>query len=86
MAFMICGRHLDREVHAAEDLSHPFQQGIGSYPQTPPNKGNGSSRAYKASTKTIFTTELATEEGTSSKKQKGNMDLSDRNIKEDRNN
>ena len=32
MAFMMCGTHLDREVHAAGDLSDPVQQGIGSYP------------------------------------------------------
>lgn len=35
MVFMMCGMHFDREVHAAGDLSNLFQQGIGSYPQTP---------------------------------------------------
>ena len=32
IACMMCGTHLDREVHAAGDLSDPVQQGIGSYP------------------------------------------------------
>ena len=31
MAFVMYGMHLDREVHAAGDLSDPVQQGIGSY-------------------------------------------------------
>ena len=61
MAFVIYGTHLDREVHAAGDLSDWIKQGIGSYPQTLRNKGKGSSRALEISTKTIFTTESATE-------------------------
>ena len=43
MAFMMCGTHLDREVHTAGDSLDPVPQGIGSYPQTPGNKGKGSS-------------------------------------------
>ena len=31
LAFMMHGTHLDREVHAAGDLSDLVQQGIGSY-------------------------------------------------------
>ena len=56
MAFMMCGMHLNSEVHAAGDLSDSVQQGMGSYLQTPLNKGKGSGRALKTSTKTTFTT------------------------------
>ena len=64
IAFMMCGMNLYREVHTAGDLLDLVQQGIGSYSQTPPNKGKGSSRAPKTSTKTTVTTESATEQGT----------------------
>ena len=45
IAFIMCGTHLDRELHTAGDLWDPVQKGIGSYLQTPRNKGKGSSRA-----------------------------------------
>ena len=65
MAFMMCGTHLDRKVHSAGHLSDLVQQGIGSYPQTSRNKSKGSGRVPKTSTKTTFTSESATEQGTS---------------------
>ena len=83
---MMCGTHLDREVHTAGDLSNPVQQGIGSYPQTPRNKGKGSGRAPKTSTKSIFTTESATEQGILSPQQEGDKDSGDKDTREDRNN
>ena len=64
MGFMMYRTHLDREVHTAGDILDPVQQGIGSFPQTPRNKGKGSGRAPKTSTKTTFTSESATEQGT----------------------
>ena len=59
----MCRTHLDREVHSVGDLSDLVQDGIGSYAQTPRNKGKGSGRAPKTSIKTTFTTEPATEQG-----------------------
>ena len=50
MAFMICGTHLEKEVHTAGDLSDLVLWGIGSYLQSPRNKGKGSGRALKTST------------------------------------
>ena len=61
----MCRTHWDREVHTAGDLSDPVQQGIGSHLQTPRNKSECSSGAPKTSTKTTFTSESATEQGTS---------------------
>ena len=55
MAFMMYAIHMDRQVHTAEDLLDPVQQGIGSYSQTTQNKGEGSNRASKTSTKITFT-------------------------------
>ena len=69
MAFIICGMHLDREVHTTGDLSDPVQQGIGSYLQTPRNQGEGSGKAPKILTKTRFPTEPATKQGISSQQQ-----------------
>ena len=83
MAFIMCRRHLDKEVHTAGDLSDVVQQGIGYYPQTIRNKGKGSSRARKTSTKTTFTTELATEQGTLSQQQGGDKDSGDKDTTED---
>ena len=85
MAFMMYGTHLDREVHAAGDLSDLVQSGIGSYTQTLRNKGNGSGRAPKTSTKTTFTTKSATEQGTSLQ-QEGDKDSDDQDSGEERNN
>ena len=82
----MCAMHLDREVHTAGDLSDPVQQGIDSYLQTPQNVGKGRGRAPKTSTKTIFTTESATEQGTSLQDQEGDKDLDDKNTRKDRNN
>ena len=86
MAFMMCGTHLDREVHTAGDRSDLVQQGIGSYPQTLRNTGKGSGRAPKTSTKATFTTKSATEKETSSQQQEGDKDLGDKDTSEDRNN
>ena len=61
---MMCGTHLDQEVHTAGDLSDQVQQGIGSYPQTTRNEGKRSGRAPKTSTKTTFTTESVTKQVT----------------------
>ena len=85
MAFMICGTHLDREVHTAGDLSDLVQQGIGRYPQTPRNIGKGSGRVLKTSTKTTFTTESADEQGTSLQEQEGDKGWDNKNTREDRN-
>ena len=54
--------------------------------QTPRNKGKSSGRAPQTSTKTTFTTELASEQGTSSQQQEGDKDLGDKNTREDSNN
>ena len=86
MAFVMCETNLDREVHTAADLSDAVQQGIGSYLQTPRNKGKGGSRAGRTPTKTTFTTESATEKGTSSQQQEGDKDSGDKDTGEDRNN
>ena len=63
MIFIICGTHLDREVHTTGDVLDPVQQGIGSNQQTPRNNSKGSGRAPKTSTKSTFTIESATEQG-----------------------
>ena len=60
MALIICGTHLDREVHAAEDLLDPVQKEFGGYEQPLRNKGKGSGRALGTPTKTTSTTESAT--------------------------
>ena len=86
MLFMMCGMHLDRDVHTVGDLSDLVQQGIGSYPQTPQNKGKGSSRLPKTSTKATFVTELAIEQGTLSQLQEVEKDSGDKDTREDRNN
>ena len=86
MAIMMCGTHLDTEVHVAGDLSDPVQQGIGCYPQTPRNKGQGSGRGPKTSTKRTYTTEPATEQGTSSQSQEGDKYSGDKDTREDKNN
>ena len=82
----MCRMHLDREVHTAGHLLVLVQQGIGSYPQTPWNKGKDSSGAPKTSIKTIFTTKSATEKGTSSQQHEGDKDSGDNDTSEDRNN
>ena len=64
IAFMMCQMHLGREVYTAGDLLDPVQQGISSSLQTPQNNAQSSGRAPKTSTKTIFTTESATKQGT----------------------
>jgi hypothetical protein len=86
MAFMMCGTHLDREVHTVGDLTDPVQEGIGSYPQTPKGKGKGSGRTPKTPIKNISTTESATGQGTSSKQQEGDKDSGDKEPTEERNN
>ena len=86
MVFMMCGTHLDREVHAAGDSSDPVQPRIGRYPQTPRNKGNGRGGAPKTSTKTTFSTESTTEKGTLSQEQEDDQDLGDKDTIEHRNN
>ena len=86
MAFMMCGMHLDREIHTAGELWDVVHQRIGSYPQTPQNKAKGSGRASKFSTKITFTAESAIEQGTSSLQQQGDQNSSDQDIREDNNN
>ena len=86
MAFMMCGMHLDSEVHTAGDLSDPVQQGIGSYPQTLRNKGKDSGRALKTSTKTIFITKSATKKVTLLQQQERDKDLGNKDTREHRNN
>ena len=83
---MRCGTHLDQEVNTAEDLSDPVQERIGSYPQTPRNKCKSSGRVPKTSTKTIFTTESATEKQTSSQQHDGDKDASNKDTRKDKNN
>ena len=82
----MCGIYLDREVHTARDLLDPVQQGIDSYPQTPWKEGKDNNREPEISTKTTFTTKLATQQGISLQKYKGNNNLSDKATREDRNN
>ena len=84
IAFMMCQTHLDREVHTAGDLSDLVQQGIGSCPQTPRNKSKGSGRASKTLTKTTFTIESTTEQGTSLQQPEGDKDSGNKNTREDR--
>ena len=87
MAFMVCRTHLNRELNTTGDILDPVQQGIGSYLQTPRNKPKGSGKAPKTSTKTIFTTELASKQRTLSQQQQGgDEDLGDKDTREDRNN
>ena len=86
MVFMMCRTQLDREVHTAVDLSDLVQQRIGSYLQTSLNKGKGSARAPKTSTKTTFTSESATEQGTLSQQQEVDKDSGNKNTTEERNN
>ena len=85
IAFMMSGTHLDREVHTAEDLWDPVQQGIGSYLQTLRNKAKGSGRAPKTSTKTTVTYKSATEKGTCLQQQEGHKDSGDKDTRVDRN-
>ena len=85
MAFMMYGTHLYREVHTTRDLSNLIQQGMGSYLQIPPNEGKSSSRAAKTSTKTTFTLESKSEQGTSSEQQEVDEDLCEKDTREDRN-
>ena len=82
---MICRTHLDREVYAAGDLFDPVQKGIGSYLQTSRNKGIGSSKAQKTSTKATFTTKSAIEQRRLSQQQEVDKDSDDKKTRENRN-
>ena len=84
----MCTMYLDSKVHAIVDLLDLVQQGINSYPQTPQTKGKGkgSSRAPKTSTKTTFTNQSATKQGTSLQQQEVDKDSSVKDKREDRNN
>ena len=62
------------------------QQGISNYLQTPRNKGKGSGRGPKTSTKITFITESASEQRTLSQQQEGDKDSDDKNTSEHRNN
>ena len=74
----MCEMYLDSKVHTVRDLSDPVQQAIGSYLQTPQNKYKGSGRIPKTSTKTIFTTKLATDQGTLAQQEEEDMVLGDK--------
>ena len=82
MAFMMCGTDLNREVYTSGDLLYAVQHGIGIYAQTLQNKGKSSGRAPRTSTKTTFTIESVTEQGTWPEQQDAVKDLGDKNIRE----
>ena len=82
----MCRIHLDRKVHTAENLSDLFKQGIGRYLETPQNKGKGSGRVPKMSTKITFTTKSVTKQGSSVQQQEVDKDSRDMDTREDRNN
>ena len=62
------------------------EQGIGSYLHMPQNKYQGSGKSPETSTKTTFTSEAATEQGTLSQQQEVDKNSGDKNTREDRNN
>ena len=84
MALVMCGTYMNREVHTAGDFTHPVEQEIGSYPQTPRSQGKRSGRAPETSTKTTFPTGSATEQGTSSQQHEGDKYSGNKNTREDR--
>ena len=86
MLFIMCRMHLYSKAHTAGDLLDPVQHGMGSYPLSPRNKGKGSSRALKTSTKTTFTTQSVTEQETSLQQPGGDKDSGNKDTRDDRNN
>ena len=61
MPYMMCRIHLNGEEHAVGDLSDPVRKGICGYLQTPQSRSEGGGKARETSTRTIFSTQSATE-------------------------